>query len=272
MPAEHVLRASRVGLWTWIDDRICWDATTRELFDQDEAPANYAAYLECIHPEDRQRVHTNVDRFVRNAQFEDIEHRVLARDGSIRWIFARGATVLDANGIVRGCHGVVLDVTERKLQEELLADEACTDALTRLRNRRWLVQEGTREVARCERGAAPFTLVLLDVDDFKRINDSPGGHNAGDRFLVELAGRLQEQIRPGDALVRLGGDEIVALLPQTPAAEGERVANRLAVAVANRPFEGITVTISLGVATWEQAPTSTTRSGARTARCTAPST
>jgi diguanylate cyclase (GGDEF)-like protein len=197
-------------------------------------------------------VNGNVERFVRNARYEDIEHRVVTRDGSVRWLFARGATVVDADGKVLGLHGVVLDVTERRRREELLADEASTDALTRLRNRRWLVQEGEREVARCARGEAPFSLVLLDVDDFKRINDGPGGHDAGDRFLVELAVRLQEQVRPGDALIRLGGDEILAFLPQTSQAEGELVARRLAAAVADRPFEGAHVTVSAGVATWER--------------------
>ena len=251
MSTEHVLRASRLGVWSWIDNRLEWDATTRELFDQDQTPATFASYLECIHPEDRDNVSSSVERFARNARFEDVEHRVMTKDGSVRWVFARGAIVVDANGRVRGFHGVVLDVTERKLEEELLADEACTDALTRLRNRRWLVQEGAREVARCVRGAAPFTLVLLDVDDFKRINDGPGGHDAGDRFLVELGVRLQEQVRPGDALIRLGGDEIVALLPETPTGEGEVVARRLAVAVSNRSFDGVAVTVSAGVATWE---------------------
>jgi diguanylate cyclase (GGDEF)-like protein/PAS domain S-box-containing protein len=252
MAFEDVLRASRVGVWSWIDRKVEWDATTCELFDQDQAPATYAAYLECIHPEDRHRVNGNVERFVRNARYEDIEHRVVTRDGSVRWLFARGATVVDADGKVLGLHGVVLDVTERRRREELLADEASTDALTRLRNRRWLVQEGEREVARCARGEAPFSLVLLDVDDFKRINDGPGGHDAGDRFLVELAVRLQEQVRPGDALIRLGGDEILAFLPQTSQAEGELVARRLAAAVADRPFEGAHVTVSAGVATWER--------------------
>lgn len=246
-----ILRACGLGRWSWLDGRVTWDEALRQLYDRPESPADYASYLECIHPDDREAVHDNIQRFMRDGRYEDIEHRIVQSDGRVRWLFARGSVVFGADGQLRGLAGFAIDITEIKEREARLTMEAETDALTGLRNRRWLSHEGPREVARCERGAAPFSLVYIDVDDFKRVNDSTGGHEAGDRFLVNIVARLQSRLRMGDVLVRVGGDELVALLPTTSLEDGVVIADRLAQTVAREPITGIWPHVSVGVSAWQ---------------------
>jgi len=129
---------------------------------------------------------------------------------------------------------------------------ASVDALTLLLNRRGLEAALAREIGRKRRSGEPLAAVLIDCDDFKRVNDSRG-HAVGDQVLQQVARRLQESLRPSDHLGRIGGDEFLVLLPDTGAAEALRVAQRLRLAVGDRPVRepGGTVgllTISLGLA------------------------
>jgi len=114
------------------------------------------------------------------------------------------------------------------------------DSLTGLRNRRWLEQELGRVLASAQRRGQEASIVMLDPDGFKAVNDRLG-HAEGDRLLCRVASTLVERIRREDAVCRYGGDEMVVLLPQTVHADAMRVAQRLA-----QPIEGIT--LSFGVA------------------------
>jgi diguanylate cyclase (GGDEF)-like protein len=103
---------------------------------------------------------------------------------------------------------------------------AATDPLTGLANRASFRAAAEREIALALRGERPFTLALLDLDDFKTVNDTRG-HAAGDALLTELAAAWQAQLRRGDLLARLGGDEFVLLMPRTARGDAERVLDRL---------------------------------------------
>ncbi|HVS19364.1 MAG TPA: GGDEF domain-containing protein, partial [Planctomycetota bacterium] len=128
---------------------------------------------------------------------------------------------------------------------------ACVDALTSLLNRRGLQAALAREIGRRRRSGEPLTAVLIDCDDFKRVNDSRG-HAVGDQVLRQVAHRLQETLRPSDHLGRIGGDEFLVLLPDTGGSEALRVAQRLRMAVGDRPVRepggGVGQTVSLGLA------------------------
>ena len=128
--------------------------------------------------------------------------------------------------------------------------EARTDALTGSLNRRGLEEAWTRETARTERTGEPLALVVLDLDDFKRLNDECG-HAAGDRALVLVSFLAQSVLRPGDGIARLGGEEFALLLPGADAPAARRIARRLAFALAReaRPLRGggSTLTFSAGV-------------------------
>ena len=132
-----------------------------------------------------------------------------------------------------------------------------TDHLTGLRNRRYLDKALTRELALAERYDGSFSLIMLDIDDFKRCNDLHG-HLAGDGVLQELARILESHVRQVDVVVRYGGEEFIILLPQTDRKGALEMGERIRRAVREHSFadgkEGndIRVTISLGIAAHPQ--------------------
>jgi two-component system cell cycle response regulator len=148
---------------------------------------------------------------------------------------------------VKRLHDALLDANRR------LARQALTDDLTGLANRRHGAHQLEREIALGVRHGRLLSLVRVDVDHFKAINDTHG-HQAGDQVLAEVARRLAGAVRGGDELARWGGDEFVAILPDTDKAGALSAAERLRVAVAAAPIEvaatSRAVTISVGWAHW----------------------
>ncbi len=115
------------------------------------------------------------------------------------------------NGEVLGAVATFLDITERKAAEQKIHQLAFFDALTGLPNRRLLLDRLNQAVAASDRNGCYAALMFLDLDDFKKLNDSRG-HDMGDLLLVEVARRLQSCVRDGDSVARLGGDEFVVVL------------------------------------------------------------
>ena len=129
--------------------------------------------------------------------------------------------------------------------------DARTDALTGLPNRRWFMELAGRELALARRYRRPFSLVMIDIDHFKRINDEHG-HPVGDQSLRLVAVRTRGKLRKRDFLGRYGGDEMLVILPDTAFDSALVVAEHLRAAVNNRPLtidgRAIETSLSLGVA------------------------
>jgi two-component system cell cycle response regulator len=142
---------------------------------------------------------------------------------------------------------------ELKRSNELLKQLSNTDPLTKLHNRRHLTEVLGKEIQRAERQKAFLTFIILDIDHFKRVNDTYG-HQNGDVVLVALAEAIQSGLRAYDLAARYGGEEFVLVLPGTSLAGGVTVAERLRGAVQGLtfapPLESLDVTASLGVATF----------------------
>jgi len=127
-----------------------------------------------------------------------------------------------------------------------------TDVLTGWNNRRYLQVRLSEELARARRDASSLVCLMLDVDDFKRVNDT-WGHAAGDAALRELASRIDSQVRASDVAVRYGGEEFVVLMPDTDTVSGEQLAERVRRVISATPFnlpckEEVTITASIGIA------------------------
>jgi diguanylate cyclase (GGDEF)-like protein len=132
---------------------------------------------------------------------------------------------------------------------------AKTDSLTGLANRRGAEESLARESHRSRRYGVPLSLLLLDVDGLKRVNDQDG-HEAGDAVLAHLAALLAETVRSVDVPARWGGDEFLVVLPDTHAAQATRLAKRLLKRVHERPArmgaKDLPTTISIGVAEYDR--------------------
>jgi len=142
----------------------------------------------------------------------------------------------------------VRDITQRKRAEERVTTMAITDGLTGILNRQEFGRLLEKEMARASRYASPLSLIMYDLDHFKRINDR-FGHNAGDDVLKTVAGLVGECLRDTDLHGRWGGEEFMVLLPETGLAAAGKVAEKLRLAIADHRFEGLGgVTASFGVA------------------------
>jgi len=141
---------------------------------------------------------------------------------------------------------------ENTVNRARLLRSGFTDVLTGWHNRRYLQVRLAEELARARRERSRVVCLMLDVDHFKRVNDSCG-HIAGDAVLRELASRIESQVRASDVAARYGGEEFVVLLPDTDSAAAERLAERIRRAIAKSVFElpggeSVTVTVSIGIA------------------------
>ena len=149
--------------------------------------------------------------------------------------------------------GVVVDVSERRRMLDEIYRLARTDSLTGLWNRGYFMEMACRELARGRREATPLSLIMIDVDHFKKVNDTHG-HEAGDEALRCLAEVLAQSVRESDLLARLGGEEFVALLPNARLDDACNVAERIRQGIAARELDCRSgacfgLTVSVGVAT-----------------------
>jgi len=228
----------------------CWKLTgydSAALTDSREI-----TYATIIHEDDRQQVERVVNRALGLKRPFAMEYRIRRRDGSIIWVWEQGQSVRIGEELF--LEGIILDINQRKVMEQELERLATHDPLTGLYNRRELEQQLKDELARAIRYKRPLSLLWLDVDHFKRINDRHG-HLAGDEVLRRLSRLLQSRVRTIDYVARYGGEELVIVLPEVDENESLEMAERLRRLIESNPIPiagdmEVKVTVSIGVASF----------------------
>ncbi len=216
------------------------------------ASANWAQEL--IHPEDQGKVDNAMARILdRDAVGASIEFRLRTGTGDWRWVENRYVPVRNQDGRLLEVEGIIIDITERKLAEEKIALLARTDGLTGLANRTTLLERLHQAFAAARRGGAPFAVFYLDLDHFKRINDTLG-HPIGDLLLQEVARRIKACVRENDLVARLGGDEFAIVQldasdPTQSAALAGKVRDEL-VMPYTLDGNNVRVSVSIGISTY----------------------
>lgn len=284
--AEEALRKSErsltlaqaiahLGHWEWDvnSEDVRWSEEAYRIFGY--APhavlPSRDTFFQVIHPDDRVLVESHIRQARLEGRF-DIEYRIVLPGGAIRVVRSVGEVVYigaDRQPRIIGTvqdltpqeHievlGVVQDITERKELEWRLEQEARTDPLTGCANRRHFLQQAEQEVARVRRYGGALSVLMLDLDHFKRVNDHYG-HHAGDATLRMLVEICKANLREEDLVGRLGGEEFAVMLPETAAERAVDAAERLRQAVAGgavpvNDAPSLHVTASIGVATLEAA-------------------
>lgn len=182
-----------------------------------------------------------------------LEFEIVGLKGTHRWLDTHAVPMRDANEQITGLLGVTRDITARKQADRELKQLAQTDFLTNLANRRHFMELAEQELSRTLRYGGPLSVLMMDLDHFKNINDTYG-HTIGDLVLQKFGGLVRQTLRDVDAVGRVGGEEFAIVLPQTDAEHALEVAERLCRLTADtevaldqgRPLH---FTVSVGVTT-----------------------
>lgn len=210
---------------------------------------NAEAIFSRIHPLDGARVRASIRTSADTLSPWREEYRVQLPQRGLRWV--RGEATpeqLPGGGVL--WHGYISDISDLKRVEEELRALSVTDALTGIRNRRYFQERLTSEMTRVERGPGNLSVIMLDIDHFKRINDQHG-HAVGDRVLQAVCQRITQRLRRTDVFCRLGGEEFVVLCPDTDGESAYALASGLWEGLRTAPIDDVgVVTASFGIASW----------------------
>ncbi|KJZ66680.1 sensor domain-containing diguanylate cyclase [Pseudomonas fluorescens] len=223
----------------------------REIYElePDVLLFNAEAIFTRIHPQDITRVRASIRASADTLSPWREEYRVQLPLRGLRWV--RGEATpeeLPGGGVL--WHGYVSDISDLKRVEEELRALSITDSLTGIHNRRYFQERLTTEMSRVERGGGELSVIMLDIDHFKRINDQHG-HAVGDRVLQIVCERIGHRLRRTDVFCRLGGEEFMVLCPDINGEHAHVLALQLWQGLRSSPIEGVgTVTASFGIASW----------------------
>jgi diguanylate cyclase (GGDEF)-like protein/PAS domain S-box-containing protein len=238
------------GRWLQVNQALCkmLGYTPEELLKLD--------FQTITHPEDLSEDLQYV-KLLRDGDipFYQLEKRYIRKDKKIVWILLTGSVIRNEQGEPIYYIAQIQDINDKKQVDTELSYQAYYDALTGLVNRVQLVNSVEVAISTAERYHQRFAILFLDIDHFKRINDTLG-HDAGDQLLKVVADRLKANIRKSDVAARLGGDEFVILLqaaqtPEIAAVFAEKIISTISQPIKIKDNE-LTITTSVGISFYEQ--------------------
>lgn len=265
-------KEQEIGLdyaWTGNLGHWYWDIKTNAVtfnplkvttlgYELEEIPekVTYQFFVDKLHPEDYPKTMKSMSAHLRGeSHVYEVEYRIRTKAGDYKWYYDRGRiTKYDDKGRPEFLAGIVFDITEKKLKEQsleinnkILEAQSLTDGLLQINNRRAVVEFLQKEINTSQQTGRPLSIAMLDLDHFKKINDTKG-HVFGDKVLIDTAKIIQENIRETDFLGRYGGEEFLVIFKNTKADLGRTIAERIRSSIEAHCFEeGVKVTISGGV-------------------------
>lgn len=250
---------AHIGSWKFniAKNKLIWSDEIYRIFEVElNKEMTFELFNDCIHPDDRQKVLDVYNNSIKNRVPYTVIHRIIAKDGRVKYIEEKGESKFDSDGNAFISFGTAQDITENfelKMKLEKLAHH---DALTGLCNRLNFDERLQNEMNRAFRYKRTVSLLMLDIDLFKKVNDTYG-HQAGDAVLKSIADIISNSIRQSDYAARYGGEEFSVILPETEQTEAIELAERIRVAVEHKEFEisqseAIYLTISIGVGSSSQ--------------------
>lgn len=209
-----VVEGSNECIWDWDIKKHNMNFKRTKIllgYDEDEMPDTYETWASLVHPEDFENTAaTEQQHLDGKTPFYYSEYRMRNKWGEYRWIQARGKAVWDSEGKPLRIAGSHVDVTEQKRLMKEMYEMAYYDELTQLPNRTLFYDHLKKILASHQRRNQQFGIITLDLDDFRRINDTRG-HPVGDKILLEVAERIKGQLQQNEFVARSGGDEFYIL-------------------------------------------------------------
>ncbi|PVV21809.1 MAG: hypothetical protein B6D74_11090 [gamma proteobacterium symbiont of Ctena orbiculata] len=255
---ELAMRGANDGVYDWNlqNNDIYYSPRWKSMlgYQDHELPNNFSTWESLIDDKDRARSWEMLNDYIGGKRDNfHIEFKMRHKDGHWVDILSRAFLVRDAEGNAVRTVGTHVDISEKKRQEAHILKQAHYDGLTGLPNRFLAMDRLAQLLKEASRDASKVAILFLDLDGFKRVNDTLG-HETGDRLLVQAAGRLQSAVRDGDSVCRLGGDEFIVLLRNlAELTDAKKVATGL-ISQFRHPFKleqrELVVTTSIGIAVY----------------------
>lgn len=242
---QYQMDADGQSRFNYINDGMC------ELhgMTHEQMLLDFKSVFARVHPLDAQRVKDSMYASAQQMTPWQAEYRLNVPGHGLRWVHGHATPEAQPGGAVIW-HGFLSEITDMKRVEEELRALSVTDVLTGAYNRRYFQERLNAELARVHRHGGALSLIMLDIDHFKRINDEYG-HAVGDTVLQAICQRITTRLRRSDVFCRLGGEEFMVLCPGNTAIEAHELAIQLWTVLRSHPVEGVgLVTASFGVASW----------------------
>ncbi len=263
---KEAQRLAHIGSWEWDirNNLLIWSDEVYRIFGADPKAfnADYEAFLQFVHPDDRHRVTNSVDTALEQLSNYTIDHRIIRTDSEMRYVQEHARVIYDQDRRPLRMLGTVQDITDRKQAEERIHNLAYYDELTGLPNRVFFDEQLRRVLGLAGRHREFVVVIVLDLDHFRRINDTLG-NKFGDLLLCAVADNIRDCLRDSDyadclagmgvdSLARLGGDEFALMLPEVTENHGTAVVAGRLKKCLEPPFvldgREIIVTCSMGIA------------------------
>lgn len=199
--------------------------------------ADFAEWRDSIYPDDLNYAERSLNEVIDKGAIEDREYRIIRADGQVRWLSDK---CFVSHKVDQGQRlivvGIAEDITEKKQLEGELHRLATTDVLTQSSNRRHFFECAQREFDLARENDTPLAFLLLDIDDFKQVNDTYG-HQEGDLVLQRIAESARSALRRGDHFGRIGGEEFAAVFPGCAPEMAQQIAERLQREIQRMSFQ-----------------------------------